>query len=62
MAKEDGRRKLESGVGSGKVQRKLDVDKNGETDPHLRVTGKFGEFSNPECQEGHVCPMGHGGR
>ena len=59
MAKEDGGRKLDSGSVDGTVQaqRKVESDKNRETDPQIRAMEKFCELFNPACSKGHRCPM-----
>ena len=53
MAKEDGGRKSESRGGNGLVQtqRKVEAEKNRETEPQIRVMDNFGGLFNLVCCE-----------
>ena len=57
--KEGDMRKSEIGSGSvpDQAQRKSNTENNRDMDPQIRVMDKFGDFCNPACQEGHLCPM-----
>ena len=62
--KEGGGRNSVSGIGGirGQVKQKMEADNNRDTDPQLMVMEKFGEFFNPACRKGHLCPMSPDGR